>query len=198
MQNLKNYVDYICQPNPYRRKAAPDICHNLLLFGMITSQKPEKVLELGVGTSFTSNTILHALKYNNFGELTCVDNMGDWNGFEGNVTPTIIENIKKQGAKFVLSNEREFVENCKTNEFDLVVSDADHNCAHLWKEELFRLTKPNGILFFHDVTNKGFKLHEYIDYVKERNIPHFVFDKNSRPDEHCMENGWLMVINKKQ
>ncbi|HMP32699.1 MAG TPA: class I SAM-dependent methyltransferase [Saprospiraceae bacterium] len=183
MFNLKSYIDYICQPNPYRREAAPDICHNFLLFGTILSQKPDKVLELGVGTSFTSHSILYALKYNQKGELTCVDNMGDWNGIEGNDTPNIINNIKSMGADSVLSCEENYVKGCQENTYDLIVSDADHNCAHLWKEELFRITKPNGILFFHDVTNKGFKLHEYVDYVKEKNIyidPNTLTDKQKK------------------
>lgn len=197
MENLKSYVQYVCQSNPYRREAAPDICHNMLLFGTILSQKPEKVLELGVGTSFTSNTILYALAYNKKGKLTCVDNMGDWNGHEGNVTPDIIKRIEENGANFILSTEENYVKNCLENSYDLVVSDADHNCAHLWKEELFRLTKPNGFIFFHDVTNRGFPgLYEYVQYCIDKNIPHYVFNESSRQDEQC-QNGWLMVINKK-
>lgn len=197
MKNLFNYfnfLDSIYGKNPYK-DAGIDICHSLLLFGIIVAKKPKNILELGIGTGVGSETILNALKYNqqNY-TYDALDNLYD---LGGNLSQTYLDNLKQNNVNIIVSDEKPYVEKCENNKYDLIISDADHLNAGEWVDHIIRICKNNGIIFCHDVANEGYpSLKKYIDYVKNNSIPHYLFNSSSRPDEKC-ERGWLMIINKK-
>lgn len=208
MNNLKKQIDFlesVYGKEPFKG-AGIDIAHAMLLFGTILSLKPQKILELGIGTGIVSETILNATKYNGIDyKYDALDNCmiipdwisGAWDRAGGYPTRNYIEKLKNENVNLIGEDEGKYVTNCESNKYDLIISDADHNRAGEWAEHIFRICKPNGIIFFHDVCCKEYvSLHKYIDYVNQNAIPHYIFNKCSRPDEICYR-GWLMVINKK-
>ena len=64
------------------QRVAIDDPHAVLIFGLAVSHKPERVLEVGVGSGFLTQTLLNAVQYNQRGTLTCVDNWFDTGGEE--------------------------------------------------------------------------------------------------------------------
>jgi len=197
MKNLANYINFIesiYNKNPYK-DAGIDICHAFLLFGIILSQKPKNILELGIGTGVGSETILNALKYNQQEYIyDALDNLHD---LGGNLSNDYINRLKENKVNIIISDEKSYVEKCENNKYDLIISDADHLNAGDWVEHIIRISKNNGIIFCHDVSSEGFpSLKKYIHYVKDNSIPHYLFNSSSRQDEKC-ERGWLMIINKK-
>jgi uncharacterized protein YkvS len=78
-----------------------DDCHIELIYGLLISHKPKKVLEVGIGSSVVTNRIIEAFDYNDIEvDLTCVDNFTDWGG-----VPPLDLNIHK---RYIVSNEKEF------------------------------------------------------------------------------------------
>lgn len=209
MNNLKNQINFlesIYGKEPFKG-AGVDIAHAMLLFGVILSQKPKDILELGIGTGVVSETILNAVKYNsNEYKYDAVDfcmvfsdktKRYEYQGNWAYPTRQYIEKLRQENVNLIGLDEKVFVENCDSNKYDLIISDADHNRAGEWAEHIFRICKPNGIIFFHDICCKEYtSLQKYLDYVKENSIPHYIFNECSRSDEICYR-GWLMVINKK-
>lgn len=192
---LSDYVHLLTQV-PRNEIIALDRAHNLLLFGMIASRKPRRVLELGIGTGFVSFSVMLALRYNGVGTLTSVDNWMDTGGQE----PPHGRALKFLGAQVVAPmDEREFVHAAKTDAYDLLVSDADHFRSGSWVDEHLRIVEHDGFLFFHD-TNQP-KQFPNLQLIEERvralGLPHFHFRESTRGDESC-DRGWLFVINKKQ
>lgn len=166
MINLKNQAEFlisIYNKEPYKG-AGIDINHAMLLFGIILSQKPEKILELGIGSGVASETILNALKYNSIKYIyDAVDNLCD---IGGNLSEKYITKLKNENVNIFISEEEKFVKNCEPNKYDLIISDADHFHAGDWVEDIFRICKHNGIILCHDV-DKGYpNLTKYVDYVK--------------------------------
>ncbi len=176
------------QPGP-----AIDICHSVLILGSLLSAKPESILELGVGTGFVTNLLLDGITYNQQGNLTCVDNFHDYNG---HLQQSTLDKIASRKAKIIAPiEEKLFVINSQTDSYDFLVSDADHEHAGEWVDEIFRIMKPNSFMFFHDVSAPGYpNLANYITRSKELGKPHYLFNVNSRPNESC-QRGFLMVIN---
>ena len=62
MENIRSYCNYITD---FKRinGVSIDMCHNILIFGLVVSSKPERALELGIGRGYVTNSIMSALKY---------------------------------------------------------------------------------------------------------------------------------------
>lgn len=193
MNNLKSYFDLLERTE--KQDVGMDMCHYLQIIGALVAKKPQQVLEVGVGTALLSVGLLMGLRYNQCGELTCVDNWGDWHGVE----PPEIDTLREAGVTVLAPlDECTFVRECPSNLYDFVVSDGDHSNSGSWVDEYFRITKPEGFIYFHDTNNhdKFPSLSRVEARVKELGLPHFHFVHSSRPDEHC-ERGLLFVINRK-
>jgi hypothetical protein len=135
------------------------------------------------------------LRFNQRGKLTCVDNWFDWHGIE----PPEISAFRESGVSVVAPvEEKSFIEGCPSDSFDFVVSDGDHRNSGSWVDEYFRITKPDGFIYFHDTNNK--EVFPSIARIEQRvmqlKLPHFHFTQSSRDDERC-ERGLLLVINNK-
>jgi len=166
-----------------------DLPHAALLLGVITSLKPNAVLEFGYGTGFASRIILQGLSYNGKGELLTVDNWADWGGD----VPDHVKPINRLHAIGTF-DEGEFVRRAKTGRYDVLVSDADHVNCHKWVADTFRIVRSGGFLFFHDTANSLFpNMAEVVEYVKKNNFWYYHFCESSRFDEMC-DRGWLMVM----
>lgn len=176
-------------------KAAIDVAHGALILGALASCKAKDILEIGIGTGFISNILFETIQYNQIGNLTCVDNFHDLGGNFPNKT---LEDLKSKKINIIAPmQEREFVFSCKENSFDFLVSDGDHQRAGEWADQIFKIMKPNAVMFFHDVSNPGYiNLKNYKTRSDSLGKPNFLFDTSSRSDEDC-HRGILMVINKK-
>jgi SAM-dependent methyltransferase len=172
---------------------ALDLAHVALLQGTAASLKPERVLELGVGSGYATDAVLQALAWNGRGELTCVDNWCDWGGRE----PPHARDLRDRGVTVVHSEEGAFVRAAPTDRYDLVISDAAHGAADRWVEDSLRIVRPEGVLFFHDTANPDFpNLARITAHVARAGLPHYHFARSTRPGERC-GRGWLMVTNRK-
>ena len=189
----------INMPNPVKVDAygvkhgvSVDACHGLTIFGAAVSAKPENLLELGVGGAFVTNLLLDAILFNGQGSLTCVDSLHD------DFPPNLFDSIRDRGANVIAPmQEKEFVFGVEENTYDFLMSDADHNHAGEWTDQIFKIMKPNAIMFFHDVTNPGYpNLLNYQQRAQELGKPFYLFNTDSRTDERCWR-GLLMIINKK-
>ncbi len=193
MYNLVSYINIL--EGADSQDSAMDICHYLQIIGSLVAKKPHHVLEVGIGTAMLTVGLVSALKFNQRGTLTCVDNWNDWHGVE----PPEINVLREAGVAVIAPiSEQEFVKQCPADCYDFVVSDGDHKNSWSWIDEYFRITKPDGFLYFHDTNNtKKFPALAGIESrVKELGLPYFHFTENSRNDEKC-ERGLLFVINKK-
>jgi predicted O-methyltransferase YrrM len=175
----------IYQTNP---NFAMDSNHIDLIGSLIKCSKPNSILEIGVGSGLVTKVIIDAVNYNQMLlNLTCVDNFLDWNG---NTPPGFgtFRNI----IKFIKQSEKEFIHSCN-QQFDFIVSDADHHHTNEWIDRTFSLLAKNGILIYHDVTNINFtNLYDIINYVKMNNIRYSLFNKSSLNTERC-ERGLLVI-----
>jgi predicted O-methyltransferase YrrM len=193
MQNLKSYFELILN---FESKVTIDKCHNIFLMGALLSKKPDNVLELGIGSGIVTVSIICGLDYNQKGKLTCVDNWFDWKGKQPKIYNDIVNH--KRITIIAPTTEQEFVTSAPDNEYDFLVSDADHNNSGDWVEHHLRITKHNGFMFFHDTNrpNRFPNLQQVEQKIKDRNIPYYHFTESSRPEEGC-HAGWLFAINKK-
>jgi predicted O-methyltransferase YrrM len=193
MHDLTSYFDLLSTFNN-QNAVAIDLAHNVFLVGAVLARKPDRVLELGVGSGYVTRSLLHALRYNRKGKLTSVDNWFDWDGAE----PPFVAGLRAAGANIVVSGEEEFVRRAFDNAYDFLVSDADHFRSGTWFDQHLRIVEAGGFLFFHDTNQpRTFPSLASIEgEVRERGLPHFHFKESSRPDERC-QRGWLFVINQK-
>ena len=188
MININDFFHHIEHFNHGKKEI--DLVHNCLLFGAVLASKPENVLELGIGNGYATRAIFYALKYNKKGKLTSIDNWHDWKGKE----PSHVDALRYLGVNVVAPiHERDFVRKQPDNTYDFLLSDCDHRHAGEWAEDVFRIVKPSGLMFFHDISQCE-SLKRYVEISKERRLSHFIFSKNSRKEERC-ERGFLMVIN---
>lgn len=177
-----------------------DEAHVALINGLVKSQKPVNILELGLGSGTTTDAILDGLHFNqqpfNF---TLVDLWleREWGGdpdqfISGSCPPEAVEKYSPY-INIVTSDEREYVFNCGKT-FDFIMSDADHFNTQKWFEYVYsELLEPNGILIYHDVTDRGFtNLREILEKCKLYNLRFSLFNKNSRSDERC-DRGLLVI-----
>lgn len=187
MVNIEKFYKYLCSHE--RGRVEVDLVHNCLIFGAVLSSKPTNALELGIGRGYATRAILYALKYNQIGKLTSVDNWHDWKGEE----PGHIDELRDLGVNVVAPiDEGEFVRSQSANSYDFLLSDSSHRHAGEWAEDVFRIMKPDSIMFFHDVKCPSPKI--YVELSKERKLSHFIFSKSSLANESC-KDGLLMVIN---
>jgi predicted O-methyltransferase YrrM len=179
---------------------AVDDCHLDLVYGLISSHKPNSIIEFGVGSGRTTRTIIKAAENNeNKPAITLVDSWVDF----GKV-PECIENYKKF-CNVVSSDEFNFVFNTKER-YDFIFSDADHWNTDKWFDYVYdRLLNPGGILIYHDVSvvdplpNNELRfpnLANILAKCKVLGISHVHLDKSSKPGERCYRG--LLVIFKSQ
>jgi SAM-dependent methyltransferase len=192
---IRDYADMLLAfEDP--RNFAIDRAHNLFLFGAVAARKPKAVLELGIGSGFTTRALLHALQYNGTGTLTAVDNWAD----HGGVEPPMAAEFRAAGVTIVAPvSEESFVRSAPDDAYDLLVSDADHRRSGTWIDEHLRIVRHDGFLFFHDTNHPdSYKLLGLVEKrIRELGLPYFHFTESSRADERC-EWGWLFAINKKR
>jgi predicted O-methyltransferase YrrM len=177
------------------RNFALDRAHNLFLFGAVVARKPTSVLELGIGSGFTTRALVHALRYNGRGTLTAIDNWADHAGVE----PPMAAELRAAGVNIVAPvMEEAFVRSAPDDAYDLLVSDADHRRSGTWIDEHLRIVRHDGFMFFHDTNHENsYKLLGLVEKrVRELGLPFFHFTESTRADERC-EWGWLFAINKK-
>ncbi len=194
MHDLAPYFDLLATFNN-QNAVAIDLAHNVFLVGAVLSRKPERVLELGIGSSYVTRSLLHALRFNRKGRLTSVDNWFDWNGME----PPFAAGLRAGGVNIVISGEEEFVRTAPDNAYDFLVSDADHFKSGTWLDQHLRIAQSGGFLFFHDTNQpRVFPTLATIEtQIQQRGLAHFHFKESSRPEERC-QRGWLFVINQNQ
>ncbi len=194
MQALQQYFSFL-QSFDDAGGVAIDRSHALLLFGALVSRKPERVLELGIGSGFVSWALVYGIRYNGRGSLTSVDSWLDWKGTE----PPVAEALRREGVNVVAPvSEEEFVRKSPSDRYDFLVSDADHRRSGSWIDEHLRITRHDAFLFFHDTNHEDrFRgLHAIERRIAALQLPHFHFTESSRPDERC-ERGWLFAVNRK-
>ncbi|HEY7243966.1 MAG TPA: class I SAM-dependent methyltransferase [Xanthobacteraceae bacterium] len=178
----------------HRNCIAIDCAHNIFVIGAVLSKKPRNILELGIGTGYLSMSLVHALKYNQTGRLTSVDNWLDTHGWE----PRLGAELRAEGVEVVCASEEEFVRRAPADAYDFLVSDADHQRSWSWLDEHIRIVEHDGFMFFHDTNQPDVfpGLAQLESRVKKLGLPFYHFTQGSREDEHCTR-GILFVINKK-
>jgi len=195
MDNIKEYCDYLTS---FKRTndVSIDTCHNLLIFGLLVSHKPERVLELGIGNGYVTNAIMSAIKYNGVGSLDTVDSFHDWNMSTKEDLAKILKEIDKIGTHiYAPVLEQVFVKQVPDNTYDFIISDADHHHVGEWTDEIWRIGKPNAVIIVHDIYSYRSPFNYVVEAGKLKK-PVFIFNKSSRPDEQC-ENGMAVILNGK-
>ncbi len=189
MDNIEKFYKYISSYKCGHREI--DLAHNCLVFGAVLSSKPTRALELGIGEGYATRAIMYALKYNQKGRLTSVDNWHDWKGRE----PSHIDGLRRLGVRVCAPvDEGDFVRSQPDNSYDFLMSDGSHKHAGEWAEDVFRIMKPGSVMFFHDVNSDRPSLKRYLELSKEMGLFHFMFSENSLESEKC-GRGLFMVIN---
>jgi predicted O-methyltransferase YrrM len=171
---------------------AIDEAHCKLIYGLVVSQKPTSVLELGFGEGVSGAHISEALAFNDLPfDYTIVDNWYDWGG----IMPDNLRQI--YGAHIVQSDEGAFIGKAveRGAKWDFVLSDADHHNCEQWFWKLYtQLLNDGGIVALHDITNPGFpNLESILVMVRSLNYRHALFNKSSRREEEC-SRGLLIVF----
>jgi predicted O-methyltransferase YrrM len=161
------------------------------------ANKPQRILEIGIGGGKSADAILEALDYNQQPfEYTLVDNWFDWQGQR----PEAVTEKYGSVMKIINSGEREFVFNC-TEQYDFIMSDGDHMATDQWFEYVYaNLLAENGILIYHDVnfvdSDAFMNLKSIYHKAREYGMRFHLFNKNSRGDERCQRG--LMVVFKQE
>jgi tRNA A58 N-methylase Trm61 len=169
---------------------AIDPAHAFFITSTVAAKKPENILELGVGSAYLSYCLLAAAAFNRKGSVVCVDNLCDWNG----QVPAHLEQLKLSGATLLIEEERAFLSSAPSNHFDVIISDANHLCAHEYVEDVFRVAQDKAFIFFHDTNNTMFpNLIRIKMFVQRAGYHHYEFVERSRPEERT-ERGLLFVI----
>jgi predicted O-methyltransferase YrrM len=171
-----------------------DEAHVALINGIVKSQKPVNILELGLGSGTTTDAILEALRFNQQPfKFTLVDLWLE-RGWNGQCPPEARAKYEND-IEIITSDEREYVFGCSKT-FDFIMSDADHINTQQWFEYVYAdLLEPGGTLIYHDVTDASFpNLREIYEKCKRFNLRFTLFNKNSRSDERCQRG--LLVIYK--
>lgn len=170
-----------------------DKAHSDTIKGLVYGQKPQRILELGLGGGESTDAILEALAYNNQTyEYTLVDN---WLDFDFKIPYGVME-LYSNRLTIVTSDEKEFVFSTKKT-YDFIFSDADHNHTNEWFEHVYdNLLEKDGILMYHDVNffeNVFVNLREIYHTCEKRNLKFKLFNKNSLPHERC-HRGLLVIF----
>ena len=184
---MRDFLNYLIDFDISSNRSAIDKNHNLLLFGVVVSAKPTKILEFGVGMGFVTRALLAGIKYNGCGSLTSVDSCLDFYGIE----PQHFLELRKLGADIIISTENDFVKSQPEKSFDFLISDADHKSCYERLDETLKLLKNGSFIFFHDTNLPNLKSIATLLY--NRGIISHQFDKSTLPDERC-ERGLLMAV----
>ena len=172
---------------------ALDQAHALLLAGLVTSQKPVRMLELGIGSGYATRVLLRALDFNQQGELLSVDNFFDWNGQK----PEHVRSMERERPdwRVAQSDETEFLRASETEIFDFILSDGDHTRGYQNAADVFRICRAGGLVVFHDTNNELFRLLSRLPgRCQQLRFPGFHFIRRSRSDE--MTDRGLLVVQK--
>jgi predicted O-methyltransferase YrrM len=208
IEHLKNFEQTASDKN---KIIATDFAHNMLIYGVVLSHKPDEVLEIGVGSGNGTKAILAALDYNKKGKLTCVDNYidhkkhQDMKETDGH-PPIVNEMMNHERFNIVVSSEEDFVSISDKDLYDVIISDADHgNCGN-WVEKVFDMCKEDGVIFVHDVHSGNLgSPGKYVDYAREKSMPCIIFNKVSRngpipiaeaTDGERTHRGMAMIVKK--
>jgi predicted O-methyltransferase YrrM len=179
--------------NAIREDIKIDSNHVDLIYGLIVAAKPKAILEFGLGRAVATDRILTAIGYNTIPvRYVVVDN---WKDFGGTI-PGEARNYANR-LSLVTEDEGRFIAGAikAGDRFDFILCDGDHFNSEKYFEDVYgRLLNPNGILIYHDVVGAEFpNLHELPRKALAHALSHIVFDKATRPDEHC-ERGLLVVF----
>jgi len=159
----------------------------MLIQGIAMASKPKRCLELGYGEGVSYEALRTSRFYNTVGEVHIVDNWLDFNGKPQTFYPW-------PWLTIITANEKDFLKGCASDQYDLIVSDADHSGT--WFEEHFRVAREGANLFFHDVTNPNYpNLMGALDLASHRGYPWQLFNKSTFQGERC-ERGLLWVQKK--
>jgi predicted O-methyltransferase YrrM len=172
-----------------------DLVHAQLIGGLISSLKPNSILELGIGGGRVTDEILNSIEINqNNPKYTLVDNWYDF----GFAMPNEVKEKYSDRINIVTSDEKQFIFSTQ-DKYDFVMSDADHHHTNEWFEYVYdELLLPEGILIYHDVNifpeieGSFVNLVEILDKCKDKNIQHKLFNKCTLPNERCYRG--LLVI----
>lgn len=128
-----------------------DDCHIDLIRALVLAAKPQRILEIGVGSGVVTAALLDAIHENGSGSLTLVDGFNDWN-FQ---KPAGMNQLPTQ-VEFIQSLEQDFVRKSvlENRQFDFVVSDADHAHTGEWAVDTCSIIAPGGLLIYHDATSE--------------------------------------------
>lgn len=189
-----------------------DVCHALLVDGLVRSFKPTNILECGFGGGRSHNAIARGASYNkNKPKYTLVDSWHDWNFQMPNEVHEAVKrhslNHKHHEAEentfshfsIVTANEGDFVRdaiNKKDDKYDFIMSDADHQHTNEWAVDVYihLLTSP-GFLIYHDADNDGYPNLKLIKgYMDDRLAHTIMFNRSTRDDEECARG--LLVVYK--
>jgi predicted O-methyltransferase YrrM len=178
-----------------------DRCHCDLIYGLAVSLKPTRILELGYGEGASARALWAAMIYN--GRDCWYVLVDDWRSTQPQFPlserhpPKTLVALAPRQTQFFTMLEADFYDSMKPESdlYELILSDCDHENAHLYYQDSLRLLKPGGLLIYHDVTNPNHpKLKSIVTQANESGYPTLVFNKSSRPDEECQRG--LLVIRK--
>ena len=134
------------------------------------------------------------------GELTIVENWYDWGGIrQENIFNDLTEKVTDLKITFLEQAERVFLDECKSDQYDFILTDADHKNGGYLIDEYLRIAKEDAFIFMHD-TNYHHTGQKCMKYLEERlielKLPHFMFTESTRPNERC-EEGFTFIINRR-
>ncbi len=170
-----------------------DQAHAKLIYGLVVANKPQRILEFGLGGGASTEAILEGISYNaNHPHYTLVDN---WMDFGGQIPGEILAYLKTTPIHTVTSDEKSFVFDTP-HTYDFIMSDADHGSTQQWFEYVYdQLLNPGGILIYHDINiveEVGVQLREIYFQARKRNLPYHLFNKNSRSEERCQRGLFVL------
>ena len=173
-----------------------DLVHAHLVSGLVASQKPTSILELGIGGGRATDQILASIDFNqNNPKYTLVDNWCDF-GFK---MPYEVKDRYSDKINIITSDEKDFVFSTK-EKYDFIMSDADHHHTNEWFKYVYdNLLMDEGILLYHDVNlfpeiDGSFpNLLDILEECKKENIHHKLFNKSTIPGERC-HRGLLVIF----
>jgi len=170
-----------------------DTAHAITISGLVYGQKPQKVLELGLGGGESTEAILAALKFNEQPfHYTLVDNWVDYNY----TMPEGVMEAYGQDINVVTSDEKQFIYSTRET-YDFIFSDADHYHTNEWFDYVYdNLLEKEGILLYHDINffeNCLLNLREIFYTCQKRGLHYKLFNRNSLPHERC-HRGLLAIF----
>jgi nucleoside-diphosphate-sugar epimerase/predicted O-methyltransferase YrrM len=171
-----------------------DQAHVELIKGLVIGNKPRTILEFGLGGGAATDAILEGLEFNHQTfQYVLVDNWNDWYG----IRPKEVDEKYGDLINIVDSSEKNFVFST-SQKFDFIMSDGDHYQSDQWFEYVYaELLNPGGILIYHDINlfdKDSFpNLVNLYHRIKALELPHHLFNRNSREDERC-QRGLLVIF----